>query len=145
MNKLTIVFFLSALVGTLGGCEAHIASRGNLPDPVLVTEVSTGGISKQKVSEILGSPSSINIFGQHTWFYISERTETFAFFAPEVKERQVLVIKFDDKGMMKSIKHLNLKDGRQLAHVKRVTQTFGKELTVVGQILGNFKRFSKAK
>jgi len=145
IKKLWVNIILGAALMGLGACEARIESRGNFPDPDLVADISGGGISKQEVVEILGSPSSINIFGQHTWYYISERTEKFAFFAPEIKERQVLVIKFDKKNFMESIEHLDLNDGRQLAHVERVTQTFGQELTVIGQILGNFKRFKQKK
>ena len=109
----------------------------------LVANIANGGISKAEISEILGSPSSVNTFGKETWYYIGERTETFAFFAPEVKERQVLIIKFDDKGAMQSLRHKDLTDGRQLAHVERLTPTFGQELTVIGQIIGNFQRFKK--
>ena len=126
-------------------CDARRANRGNLPDPYRVAEISEGGISTREVAEILGSPSSINVFGQQTWYYISERSETFAFFEPEIKERQVLIIKFNKDDIMESIEHLDLEDGRQLAHVERVTETFGQELTVIGQILGNFKRFTKKK
>ena len=145
MKKLWTKLIVALLLASLSACEARIASRGNLPDPDLVAEVSDGGISKEEVARILGSPSSVNIFGQHTWYYISEKAEKFAFLAPQIKERQVLIIKFDDKEIMESIEHLDLNDGRQLAHVERVTQTFGQELTVIGQILSNFRRFNKKK
>ena len=145
MKRLWVITLTGLLLVSLGACESRVVSRGNLPNPDLVAEISEGGISKQEVAEILGSPSSVNIFGQHTWYYISERTEKLAFFAPEIKERQVLIIKFDKKDIMESIEHLDLKDGRQLAHVERATQTFGKELTVIGQILGNFRRIKKKK
>ena len=44
---------------------------------------------------------------------------------------------------MQSIKHMDLNDGRQLAHVERKTPTFGQELTVIGQILGNFQNVGR--
>ena len=104
-----------------------------------------GNIGREEIAEILGSPSSINTFGPETWYYISERTETFAFFAPEVKERQILVARFDKKGALDKLEVLDLTNGRQIAHVERVTPTFGEKLTVLGQIIGNFQRFTGAK
>ena len=123
-TKVTAALLLGVLLVTLGACGVRVESRGNLLDPELVANIADGGISKAEISEILGSPSSVNTFGKETWYYIGERTETFAFFAPEVKERQVLIIKFDDKGAMQSLRHKDLTDGRQLAHVERLTPTF---------------------
>ena len=145
ITKVTAALLLGVLTATLGACGARVESRGNLLDPELVADISNAGISKQEILEILGSPSSVNTFGKDTWYYISERTETVAFFAPEVKERQVLIINFDGKGAMQSLEYKDLKDGRQLALVERSTPTFGQELTVIQQILGNFQRFNKNK
>ena len=138
-----LIFFL--LLFSIGACGTRVSNRGNLPDPSLVAEISEGGLSNQEIAEILGSPSSVNLFGQETWYYISERVESIAFFEPEVKERQILIIKFGKDGAMQAIKHMDLNDGRQLAHVERKTPTFGQELTVIGQILGNFQRFNRKK
>ena len=144
-RKLTKCIMVACLALSVGACSARVANRGNQPDPALIADIASGGISKQEIREILGSPSSANTFGQETWYYISEITETLAFFEPEVKERQVLIIKFDDEGKMQALEHLDLKDGRRLAHIERVTPTFGQELTVVGQIIGNFRRFTGKK
>ena len=119
--------------------------RGNLPDPERVSELKPGEVSKDDVLDALGSPSSINTFGNETWYYISERTETVAFLKPEVLERQILVVEFNKKGRMAQIITLGLNAGRELVHVERITPTFGEELTVLDQILGNFRRFSGAK
>ena len=76
----------------------RIDIRGNLPDPDLLAELEIGALSKQQVEEMFGSPSSVSTFGSENWYYISERTETTAFYAPEVVDRKVVVISFDDKG-----------------------------------------------
>lgn len=141
-RKSTRGIVAACLALSLGACSARVANRGNEPDPALIADIASGGISKQEILEILGSPSSVNTFGQDTWYYISEITETLAFFEPEVKKRQVLIVKFDDGGKMQALEHLDLKDGRRLAHIERVTPTFGQELTVIGQIIGNFRRFT---
>lgn len=121
---------------------SRVVTRGNLPDPGRVAELKPGKATKDQILDSLGSPSSINSFGKETWYYISERTETVAFFRPEVLNRQVLVVEFDKTGKMTQIVSLGLDAGREVAHIKRVTPTFGQELTVLDQLLGNFRRFT---
>lgn len=140
-----VVAVLASCAPLVMGCESRVAQRGNLPDAARVAELKPGNIGRDEILEILGSPSSVNTFGSdQTWYYISERTETFAFFEPKVMERQVLIVKFDKSANLKSLEILDAKAGRRLAHVERVTPTFGQELTVIGQILGNFRRFTGA-
>ncbi len=144
-SRVSALVLLAFALASLTACGKRVSSRGNLPDPVRVAEIKPGNISKQEIAEILGSPSSVNTFGQETWYYISEQTETVAFFEPKVKARQVLVVKFDKKGSLQALEHLDLKAGRRLAHVERITPTFGQELTVIGQIIGNFQKFNRNK
>jgi len=138
------VLTLSGLLAlTLAACEARVDTRGNLPNPKDISSLKDGKVTKDEITDILGSPSSINTFGEDTWYYISEQVSTLAFFEPEVLKRQVLVLRFDKKALLKSVEVLDLKAGRRIAHVERVTPTFGQELTVLGQIIGNFQRFVK--
>ena len=76
----------------MAGCQGRIDVRGNLPDPDLLQDVEIGHITKNEVVELLGSPSSISPFSGDTWYYISERTKTAAFFEPEILKRKVIVI-----------------------------------------------------
>ena len=88
---------ISVILPLLVGCEPIVDVRGNLPSKDLLQDIEVGYIKKSEVVDLLGSPSSVSPFESDTWFYISERTETVAFFEPEIKERKVLVIKFDGK------------------------------------------------
>lgn len=131
---------------SLGACGlSRVVTRGNLPDPAKVKELKPGKVSKDDILDALGSPSSINLFGNETWYYISERTETIAFLEPKVLNRQVLIVEFDKAGKMTQIVSLGLDAGREVTHVERVTPTFGQELTILDQILGNFRRFTGKK
>ncbi len=135
-----------ALSVSLSACNvSRIDTRGNLPDPERVTELKPGEATKDDIVDSLGSPSSINTFGNETWYYISEKTETIAFLRPQVLQRNILIVEFDKKGQMAQIVSLGLDAGREITQVKRVTPTFGQEMTVLDQILGNFRRFSSRK
>ena len=137
------VFCVMAL-GTLlavSACAPRIATHGNLPDPDRLAEVVPGEMAKDEVSEILGSPSSISMFGEETWYYISERKETTAFFAPDLAERKVLIVRFDDEGYVSALETLNAEDGRAVEPVDRETPTAGNEITILQQLLGNLGKY----
>lgn len=127
----------------VGACVAQVDNRGNLPDPERVADIKPGQISKAEVEEILGSPSSIGLYGDEAWYYISKQTETLAFFAPEVTESQVLVVRFDSQGLVTGIETLGMDDRREVAPVDRTTPTSGNEITIFDQFLGNLGRFKK--
>ena len=131
------------MVIAITACAPLIATRGNLPDPDLLATIEVGQVNKRGVVELIGSPSSVAPFQGESWYYISERTETRAFFEPYVVARKVVIIRFDKKGVVSEIKALGLKDGRDIAMVDRVTPTAGKEMTLLKQLFGNIGRFEK--
>ena len=119
--------------------------RGNLPDPERLSELVPGETTRDDILASLGSPSSVNTFGNETWYYISEKVEVVAFLNPKVLERKILIVEFNPKSQMTQVVTLGLKAGRKLIHVERITPTFGQKLTVLEQILGNFRRFNTKK
>ena len=136
---LTAAVLVSA---TLSGCATRVAVRGNLPDSERLAEVVPGDMSREEVAEILGSPSSVTPFDSDLWLYISEKTETFAFMAPEVVERNVIMVKFTDKGIVNEVKKLDLSNAQDVKHVERVTPTSGNEVTFWDQLFHNVGRFN---
>ena len=137
---------LTALALGLGlaACQPSKELRGTLPDKETIAEVKPGVTTRETVSRILGSPSATATFDKETWFYIGERTETTAFFKPKVTEHKVLVVHFDDKGVVQDVRQVDaLKDGRDVELVGRETPTKGREMTIIQQLVGNVGRFNK--
>jgi len=133
--------FLCALALVLSGCASRLDTRGNLLDPEKVLEIQPGELTREEVVEILGSPSSITAFGSDTWYYIAQRTKTFAFFAPKVTERQVLVVNFAKDGKVTAVETVGLDRGQKIDPVERKTPTHGSKITFFEQIVGNLGRF----
>jgi len=128
-------------VGLLTACSGRVAVRGNTPDPERLAEIQPGEISRAEVRDALGSPSTVgNYEKKETWFYFSERTETYAFFEPKVTERKVVVIQFDNKGVVTKVGTVGLDDSAEVNPIDRKTPSAGAELTVIDQIIANFQK-----
>ena len=141
-NCYIFLFGVSLLTFCLTACDSRVHTRGNFLDPDKLVDIRPGEISRNEVLEILGSPSSIVPFSNDTWYYISQRTETLAFFEPEIKKRQVVVISFDKVGKVTNIEILGLEKGQNITPVARKTITHGNKLTVLEQLVGNLNRFN---
>lgn len=131
-------------VALASGCETNVAQRGNLPPPDKLAEIHPGTTTKTEVTKILGSPSSIGVFNDDAWYYISRKTEQLAFFKPDVMDQEVYVVRFDDKGVVKAVDHKTLKNAETITPVARTTPAPGRELTFLEQILGNIGRFNRS-
>ena len=128
----------------LTSCTARIDTRGNLPNPDMLANIEVGQVNKREVLELIGSPSTTEPFQGESWYYISEKTETKAFFEPKITNRKVVIIRFNKRGLVKEIKTIGLKEARNIKMVERVTPTAGEEMNIIRQLLGNVGRFEGA-
>jgi outer membrane protein assembly factor BamE (lipoprotein component of BamABCDE complex) len=144
--KSALVRSMIAVAGAavlLSACAPRVANRGNNPDEEALSQIVAGESNRQDVAEIIGVPSVTSTFDSNEWYYVSQRSESEAWFKPEIKDRKVLVIRFDERGTVKEMETMTLADGYQVAPVERVTPTAGNEITFLGQIFGNLGRFGK--
>lgn len=134
---------LAAVLLLAGGCETEETQSGYIVDDYTVGQVKPGVTDRDSVATLLGTPSTAATFDDKTWYYVSRRTQQLAFFAPDVKEQQVVAVHFNDAGIVEAVERLNLEDGKPIAPVERVTPTRGREMTVLEQLFGNLGRFNK--
>jgi outer membrane protein assembly factor BamE (lipoprotein component of BamABCDE complex) len=133
---------LALVVLGIVGCAPVIDQRGNLPDPTKLATIQPGVTTKDAVSQLLGTPSSVSTFSDKTWYYISRRTSQTAFFAPEVMDQEVVTVAFDDSGVVRDVERRGLADSRPVDPSPRVTPSAGRELGFFEQLIGNLGRFN---
>jgi outer membrane protein assembly factor BamE (lipoprotein component of BamABCDE complex) len=136
-------WLLLASVVALAACSPRIDQRGNLLDPDAVLAVQPGVQTKDQVAQLLGTPSTVATFDDKTWYYISKRTETTAFFPSDITDQQVLVVRFNDSNVVENVKIYGMDDAYEIEPVGRTTPTYGQKLTVLQQLFGNIGRFTK--
>ncbi|NBC33352.1 MAG: outer membrane protein assembly factor BamE [Alphaproteobacteria bacterium] len=122
-------------------CSPVVETRGFLVDDERLAGIEPGRTTAREVVGRLGTPTSVAPFDDRTWYYIGQRTEKVAFFAPEVTERRILVMQFDETGMLQEMDELSEEDGQTVALVDRETPTLGRRMTFLEQVIGNLGRF----
>ena len=133
---------LIAAAGALVACAPMVDTRGNLAPADAVASIQPGVTTRAQVSQLLGSPSSVATFSDRTWYYIGYKTEHIAFLAPEVTDQQVLVVRFDDAGVVQDLQKRGIETAREVAMNDRETPTAGHSLGFFEQLFGNIGRFT---
>ena len=77
--------------------------RGNKVDPDSLKELTPGTSTKADVSAVIGSPTARDTFDDNTWLYISELTQQRIGRVLGELQQNVVVLNFDDKGVLKTI------------------------------------------
>jgi outer membrane protein assembly factor BamE (lipoprotein component of BamABCDE complex) len=131
------------LLSALSACAPVINTRGQQPDPDVLAKIEPGSTSQRDVERALGTPSTQGVFRENVWYYMSERTERTAFFAPELLERKIIAVVFDKVGVVEDIVTYTENDKQEIALVARITPTAGNEISIIQQLFGNIGRFAE--
>ncbi|WP_426035626.1 outer membrane protein assembly factor BamE [Brevundimonas sp. DC300-4] len=142
MNKVVVrLAVLVALAPLAVACAPVVGNHGFQVIDVNPKDIVIGTDTKSTVLAQLGSPSAVSTFEDNIWYYISQTTERYTYNRPQVSQRNVTAITFneaDDK--VAEVRNLNLEDGQQIAMERRETPTRGRQLTILEQLLGNVGR-----
>src|ERR1700748_2957737 len=95
-----IQIFNVILLLTLAACSPKVSNGGYVHEEEIKDQLVVGPTSKDEVKIKVGSPASQSTFGDETWYYITNRQETFAFFKPEIVKQDVVSIEFDEAGIV---------------------------------------------
>lgn len=140
-NSIAITLALALLVSA---CAPRVAVRGNLPREEQLSKIKIGEQNREEVAEVLGTPSTLGTFDDKVWYYISRKTEKFAFLREKIIDQQVIAIYFNERNTVEAIYRYNKDDLREVGMVDRTTPTAGKDLSIFDQLIGNLGRFGGA-
>ena len=135
---------LAAGVLLLAACQAKLSVHGNMPEMSELAAIQPGEDDRDTVLNQLGTPSSSSTFEDNKWYYIGSKIEQEAYFLPEEVDRQILIITFDDFGVVEKTEFLGMDDAIEVEPESRITPTEGKNFTVWQQLFGNFGRLPGA-
>ncbi len=105
-------------------------------------DLKVGSSSKSDAQDLLGSPTTFATFDPNSWIYISMQTRTVPLTYPGVRKQQVLVLNFDQSGVLQQIQELNKKDAKPVRMISSITPTPGSKTNFFQQLLGNIGQYS---
>ncbi len=120
--------------------ESPRTLRGHLVEDEDLRQIVVGVSSRRDVEALLGSPSATGTFDDSEWFYIGGVTRQRPGRLLAVEDQQVLVVRFDNRGMVQDMRRLGPQDGREIQAVSRTTPSPGNERTLMQQLFGNIGR-----
>ena len=121
MRSLILIFVLF-----ITGCSSNKVSKnhGFISLDNKLEKIVINKSNKNDIIEIIGHPSTISKFNSNKWFYI-ERKQTnqslFKLGIKKISKNNILVIEFNNKGLVKNKKLVNLNDMNDLKYVKKIT------------------------
>lgn len=146
LGRIKAVALMALVAGAgLAACSPTTNMRGHVIEPRLVQAIQPGVDDQASVKAMLGTPSVTATFTDKRWYYVSRTTEQLAFFKPEVLEQQIVMVAFDDSGVVQDVRNIDLAEAEKVDPVNDETPTRGRELGFWEQIFGNIGRFSGAR
>ena len=133
--KILILFFSTI------GCSKLVVQNGVPVDNDIFQKLVIGSSTKNQVKKNLGEPLMIDTQKEETWIYFSQKIENIAFFAPKLKERSVLMLKFK-RNKLVSKESFTQKDSKIIEISANKVISGGRKLTILQQIFGNIGNFS---
>jgi outer membrane protein assembly factor BamE (lipoprotein component of BamABCDE complex) len=125
----------------LAACTPITAQRGNMLEDYQLQEVKAGENTRSDIIRLLGSPTTKDPFHDDVWYYIGQETEKRGILDPEVVKERIVVVQFDPDGYVGRV--ADVVDGHIEVPVSRdSTPTYGNDLTVIQQLLGNIGKFN---
>ena len=124
----------------LTACSPTFRNHGYIPPEEDLQELVVGIDTRASVEDVVGPPTSGGVLEGGNYFYVRSVVKTFGPRRPEVVERQVLAISFDEAGVLQNIESFGLEDGRVVTLSRRVTDSNVSNVSFLRQLLGNLGR-----
>ena len=127
----------------LGGCEKLApppVPRGNKIEADKLAQITKGVQTRSDVAALLGPPTARGTFDEENWYYISGNTQVMPGRYLELRDRVVVAISFDRRGVVQDIRELKPTDGQDVGMVARETPVPGTERNMLQALFGNIGR-----
>jgi outer membrane protein assembly factor BamE (lipoprotein component of BamABCDE complex) len=135
---------VAAAALAMAACTPIVTTHGHALNPDQIAEIKPGVTTREEVTRLLGSPSTIGTFEHERWFYVSQRNEVMSFYKADVTQQDVVGIDFDSNGVVSDVHTHGLELAQAIEPDPNKTRTMGNEITLLQQFLGNIGKFNSS-
>ena len=133
---------LTLAVLSLSACGATYRNHGYIPPQEDLDQIVVGIDTRASVEETLGSAGATSVRQDNALYFVRSRVKTLAMFEPEVVERNVVAVSFDDAGVVQNIETFGLERGQPVRLTRRVTDSTVAGKGFIRQLIGNIGSFT---
>lgn len=121
----------------LASCGGATIKHGHLFRPSDLTQVREG-MSKDQVTQILGTPDTTSpVGGGEGYYYISSVEKQTSFMKPDQIDRKIVAVYFNKLESVDKIAHYGLKDGKVFDFISRTTGTHARDESILKALFRN--------
>ncbi len=135
------ILAIGILTGVMA-CAPIYRNHGYVPTPEELAELQVGVDTRDSVVEAVGTPSSSGVLQDSGYYYVTTRFRHYGARQPEIVSRELVAIRFDQRGVVRNIERYGLDHGRVVALERRVTDSSIEDKTFLRQLLGNIGSFN---
>ena len=144
MRKFIIFLFLFTL-----NCSTNKVSNnhGFISLQTKFEKITVNKTNKNDILNIIGPPSSVSSFDNNKWFYIQRMKTNQSLLKLGVKKinkNNILIVKFDNKGILNYKKILNVKDMNDIKYTKDITEKEFKQNDLLFKIFSSLREKANA-
>lgn len=132
---------LVVLICAIAACTSIYRKHGYIPPQEALDSVIVGVDTVETVEASVGRPSGQGLLKDGDWFFVESRWKHRGYHKPEEIDRQVVAIRFDDRGVVSNVERFGLENGRVVALSRRVTDSNIQGVGFLSQMLGSFGNF----
>jgi outer membrane protein assembly factor BamE (lipoprotein component of BamABCDE complex) len=147
LARLGPLFAAFALCLSLTDCSWILPppqTRGNKVEQDQLKQLVPGTSTRADVTALIGSPTDKATFDDNTWLYITEVTRPRIGRTLGVLDQSVVVLTFNDRGVLSGIKTITNGDAVAVDVASRTTPSPGTEASFLQQLFGNIGKFNAA-
>ena len=144
MKKIFIILFFFTL-----NCTSNKVSNnhGFISLEAKYEKIIVNKTNKNDILGIIGPPSSISDFDKNKWFYIQRIKKNQSLFKlgiKKIEKNNILIAKFNSKGILEYKKILNLDDMNDVNYVKYITEKEFKQNDMLFKIFSSIREKANA-
>ena len=141
LRRLQLAVAILALSGTVA-CTAQFRNHGYIPPEEDLSQIVVGIDTRDTVADIVGEPSAAGVLNQSGYYYVKSRVRSYAAQRPQVIEREILAISFDEAGVVTNIERFGLEDGQVVPLSRRVTTSNTASIGFIRKLFRNLGNFN---
>jgi outer membrane protein assembly factor BamE (lipoprotein component of BamABCDE complex) len=138
-----VALVVAALAVTVAaGCSTDVRRHGYAPSAEQLSALTVGVDTRQTVADTIGTPGASGVLDERGYYYVSQAVTQYGIREPEVIDREVVAISFDEAGVVRAIERFGLEAGNAVALSRNTTEDTTRGVGFLRQLLGNIGRIT---